>query len=424
MTSQFRAVFVLAGLCLAAAPILSPAPVLAGDITLDQAILTTGDKGRITFKNVLLSDCNLSQSEVASLFSGAMPREEAGAMLERMTAREAKIPEAEIVAESGDRFVLHDIVAENIAKGGADSLAMASLDGTLPDDSGDSTLHAGPLRLQTVSLPGLAAALRGGDIGLAALRFAHLTWDGGEISVVDKGTAAGAPGGNRIQMRLGAAKVDQAFDAEGAPLDVTASFSGIAVKMPPQSKGGTTLTAFGYGEITADARFVGGYDAAAKIYRLGDYSIDLHNVGKIALTAQISGLEASAFNGERPAREKAMNAATVDWLQIDVTNSGLFDKIVAYVSLTQGRTPDTIKSEWRALVAQAPLLLSGAPAIAVAAKAVDRFIVDPKTLTLRFKGKDTPLKIEDMLHITDPMAFLNRLDVNSAPEAAKPVGKP
>jgi hypothetical protein len=270
----------------------------------------------------------------------------------------------------------------------------------------------------------LAAAMRGGDFGLAAFRFAHLNWDGGEISVVDKGTAAGAPGGNRIQLRLGAAQVDQNFDAGGAPLDVTASFSGIAVKMPPQSKGGTTLTAFGYGEITADARFVGGYDPAAKSYRLGDYSVDLHNIGKIALSAQFSGLDRSAFIGDRPTREKAMNAATVDWVQIDVTNSGLFDKIVAYVSLTQGRTPDTVKSEWRALVSQAPLLFSGAPVISVAAKAVDRFIVDPKTLTLRFKGKDAPLKIEDMTHITDPMAFLNRLDVNSAPESAKPVGKP
>ena len=418
MSSHFRAALALAGL------LLANAPALAGDITLDQAVLVTGDKGRITFKSVLLSDCNLSQTEAASLFSGAMPREEAGALLERMTAREVKIPEAEILAENGDRFVLHDIVAENIAKGGADSVALVAVDGTLPDDSGDATLRSGPLRLQTVSLPGLAAAMRGGNFGLAAFRFAHLIWDGGEISVVDKGTAAGAPGGNRILLRAGGAHVDQTFDADGGPLDVAANFSGISLKMPPQSKGGTTLTAFGYGEITADAHFAGSFDQAAKIYKLADYSVDLHNVGKIALSAQFSGLEKNAFSGDKASREKAMKAATVDWAQIDVTNAGLFDKIVAYVSLTQGRTPDTVKAEWRTVVSQAPMLFSGAPAIGAAAKAVDRFIVDPKTLTLRIKGKDTPLKVEEMVHIADPMAFLNRLDINGPPEAVKPAGNP
>jgi len=44
----------------------------------------------------------------------------------------------------------------------------------------------------------LARTHEAGDFGLAAFRFAHLIWDGGEISVVDKGTAAGAPGGSAL----------------------------------------------------------------------------------------------------------------------------------------------------------------------------------------------------------------------------------
>ncbi len=91
-------------------------------MTLDQTVLKTGENGRITFKSIVLSDCDLTQAEAASLFSGALSREESGALLDRMTARELKSPEAEILSENGDRFVLHDIVATNIAKGGADSL--------------------------------------------------------------------------------------------------------------------------------------------------------------------------------------------------------------------------------------------------------------------------------------------------------------
>ena len=76
------------------ATLLATAPTLAADITLDSAVLATGAKGRITFKTVTLTDCNLSQAEAASLFSGALPREEAGALLERMTAKTLKIPES------------------------------------------------------------------------------------------------------------------------------------------------------------------------------------------------------------------------------------------------------------------------------------------------------------------------------------------
>jgi hypothetical protein len=396
------------------------APVWAADVTLDQTVLKTGENGRITFKSIVLSDCDLTQAEAASLFSGALSREESGALLDRMTARELKSPEAEILSENGDRFVLHDIVATNIAKGGADSLSLGSVDGVLPDDSGDSTVRSGALRVGHISLPGLAAALRAGDIGLAAFRFDHLDWAGGDMTVVDKGTAAGAPGGNRVAIHSGAARIDQALDADGAPQDVSASFADLSVKMPPQSKGGLTLTAFGYPEVAADAHFAGAYDAAAKTYKLADYSLDFRKIGKIALSGQVSGLEKTALTGEKAARGEAMQSATVDWTQIDVTDAGLFDKVVAYVALTRGESPATVKSEWRAIVAQAPLLFSGAPAIAVTARALDHFIVTPRILTLRVKGKDAPLKIGELNHIDNLMVLVNRLDVTTPTASGKP----
>lgn len=415
---SFRAAVLAAG-CLAAPGFLAPA--WAADVTLDQTVLKTGEKGRITFKSIVLSDCDLTQAEAASLFSGALSREESGALLDRMTARELKSPEAEILTENGDRYVLHDIVAANIVKGGADSLSLGSVDGVLPDDSGDSTIHAGALHVGHISLPGFAAALRAGDIGLAAFRFDHLDWAGGDMTVVDKGTAAGAPGGNRVAIHSGAARIDQTVDADSAPSDVSATFSDLSVKMPPQSKGGLALTAFGYPEVAADAHFAGGYDAAAKTYKLADYSFDFHKIGKIVFSGQISNLPKTALTGEKAARADAMQSATVDWTQIDVTDAGLFDKVVAYVALSRGESPATVKTEWRAIVAQAPLLFSGAPAVAVTARALDRFIADPRMLTLRVKGKDAPLKIGDLSHIDNLMVLVNRLDVTT-PAAAS--GKP
>ncbi len=411
MTSMFRALALLL-LCLAAPP------ALAGDVVLDQAVLTTGAKSKVIFKNVVLTDCNLSQTDAARLFTGALSREETGATLERMTAKKMTIKEADIFAENGGRFVLHDIDAENIVKGGADSLSLASVDGTEPDEDGDTSLHSNALKIQTISLQGLAAALRAGDIGLAAFHFAHLHWSGGQMSVVDKGTPAGAQGGNRVQIEAASAQIDQALDAGGAPLSVEARLTGLKVKLPPRSKGGAALAAFGYDKLSSDLHFAGAYDATAKTYKIADYSLDMNKIGKIAFSGQFSGLGKSAFAGDKKTREQAMEAANVDWAQIELTNSGLFEKLVAYFSLTQGQTPAAVKAEWRSVVSQAPMLFSGAPAIAVAAKAVDRFIDNPTTLTLRITGKDKKLKVGDLQHVADPVALLNRLDV-SAPEPAK-----
>jgi hypothetical protein len=420
MFPHFRAALAVSGLLLAGAT------AWAGDVTLDQAALSTGAKGKVTFKNIQLTDANLSQSEAASLFSRTLTREAAGALLERLTAKQLKIPEVEILAENGDRYVLHDIVADHIDKGGAESLAFASIDGVLPDDSGDASLHSGLLRFQSISLPGLAASLRGEDISLPAFRFAHLNWDGGEFSLIDKGTAAGAPGGNRIRLNAGPAHIDQTFDANGAQLAADATFSGLTVKMPPQSRGGATLTAFGYGEVAADAHFSGAYDPPARAYKLADYSLDLRNIGKVAVSGALSGVEKSLFTGDKATRQQATEAATVDWAQIDVSNAGLFEKIVAFVSLSQRQSPDQVKAEWRSMVSQAPLLFSGAQAVAATSKAVDRFIADPKTLTLRFKGKGEPLKLGELLHIADPAAMIGRLEVISASETGRPgtSGKP
>ncbi|WP_294532421.1 hypothetical protein [uncultured Rhodoblastus sp.] len=414
MSIHSRAALALSGLMLAVAP------AGAGDVSLDQAAFSTGAKGKVTFKNVQLSDANLSQPEVASLFSGTLTREATGALLERLTAKQLKIPEVEILSENGDRYILHDVVADHIEKGGAQSLAFASLDGVLPDDSGDATLHSGPARFEALSMPGLAASLRGEDLNLPAFRFAHLNWDGGELSLVDKATAAGAPGGNRIRLNAGPAHVDQTFDASGVQLAADANFAGLSVKMPPQSKGGAALTAFGYGEVSGDAHYSGAYDLPAREYKLADYSLDLRKIGKIAFSGALSGLEKSVFTGDKATREQAIQAATVDWAQIDVTNAGLFDKIVAFVSLSQGRSPEQVKTEWRSVVSQAPLLFSGAQAVAATAKAVDRFIAEPKNLTLRFKGKGEPLKVGELLHVADPTALIGRLEVAPAPEPARP----
>jgi hypothetical protein len=418
MPQSFRVAFLILGLGLALG--LAAAPAAAADIAIPEATIKWGDGDKVTFKSITLKDCNLSQDEATKLFSGAMTREDAGAMLARMTASEARIAEAAMETGEGDRLTIKDVAAQAIAQGGAENLTMASTDGVVPDDAGDSTLHFGALKIDHVALSEFASALRAGDPALAALRFSRLAWDGGDLSVTDKGTPAGAPGGNRIMVHLGTARIDQNFDASGAPRDAAASLTGLSLKMPPQSRLGAVLNAYGYPQIDADFIFSGAYDPATKIYQVKDDSIDLKKIGRVTLSAQFSDLSATAFLGDREARKRAMLDATLDWARVEVANAGLFDKVVAFASLSQGKTPESVKADWRAIIAQAPLLFSGAPAIAVIAKELDRFVADPKALTLSVKGKGSPLKMSEFAHVPDPTDFLNRLEVTGSPAAEKP----
>ncbi len=418
MPPYFRAAFLVLGLSLGSG--LPAAPAHAADIAIPQATIDKGKDGKVTFKNVTLKDCNLGQDEATKLFSGALTPEDAAAMVQRMTAGEARIAEVDMETGAGDRLTVKDIVAGKIGGGSAQTLTVASTEGVVPDDAGDSTLHFGSLRIDHVSLVDLAGALRAGDPARAALRFSHLSWDGGDLTAVDKGTPAGAPGGNRIALHIGPARIDQNFDGQGAPLDAAASLTGLSLKMPPESRLGAVLNAYGYPEIDADVTIGGVYDPATKTYQLKNYAIDLKKIGSVAISAQFSGLKETAFVGDKEAREKAMLDATLDWARIEVANAGLFDKVVAFASLSQGKTPASVKDDWRAIIAQAPLLFSGAPAIAIMAKELERFVVDPKVLTLTIKGKGAPLKLSEFVHIEDPTDFLNRLDVTGSPAPAKP----
>ncbi len=418
MPLSCRAVFLVFGLCLGFG--LAAAPAAAADIVIPEATVDWGDGAKIKLKTITLKDCNLTQDEAVKLFSGGLTREDAGAMLARMTAGEAHIAEADMTTGAGDHLTVKDIAAQAIAQGGAENLTIAATEGVIPDDAGDSYLHFGALRINRVALSDLVAALQAGDPALAALRFSHLAWDGGDLSVVDKGTPAGAPGGNRIKLQLGPARIDQNFDAKGAPLDAAASMTGLSLKMPPQSRLGAVLNAYGYPEIDADFAFSGVYDPATKIYQLKNDAIELKKIGRVTLSAQFSGLSETAFLGDREAREKAMLDATLDWARVEVANAGLFDKVVAFASLSQGKTPEAVKADWRAIIAQAPLLFSGAPAIAVVAKELDRFVADPKALTLSVKAKGSPLKMSEFVHIADPTDFLNRLEMTGSPASSKP----
>ena len=191
-----------------------PSIAVAGDVAIDNAVWRTGPDAKVTFKHVDLIDTNLTQDEATKLFNGALDKDAAAALAEKFKAARIVIPEAVVAKSDGATFTLHDIAADNIADGSVGHAALGSAEALLPGDSGDSNLHIGAAHWDKVAFDGLADAIRSGEFFERAVRFEHFDGEGIELSVPDKDLPAGAPGGNRILVKLGATHVDQTLDRD------------------------------------------------------------------------------------------------------------------------------------------------------------------------------------------------------------------
>lgn len=389
----------------------------AEDVTIDAATLQGADGGQIAFKTILLRNANISRDDAQKLFSGALDNEARDKMLAGLTADEIAIEQADLHGRAGENFTLKNISAKKIAGGGAQNFDIDATEGVLPNDSGDSLLHLGAAHFEKLFLPRLAEALKANDHNPAGLRFDRMKWEGGEASIVEKQTPAGAPGGNRMILRAGAGSIDQTFGPDGLPLTSEARFDGVSLKLPPSSRAAQALAAFGYGEISGRFAMASAYDPAAQTLALKSYRIDIDKVGRISASGQVSKAAPAAVGVDPEARRQAMMAATLDFAQIDIVNDGAFEKAVAFTALSQRQPAEAVKAQWKAIVAQAPLLFSGASSVTVAAKEVEKFISDPnKGLSLRLTARDTPLTLADIAATDNLPALLSRVNI-SAPAA-------
>jgi hypothetical protein len=98
-----------------------------------------------------------------------------------------------------------------------------------------------------------------------------------------------------------------------------------------------------------------------------------------------------------------------------VVNSGLFEKALALYARQQGATPDALRQQWSAMTGQmAPLFLGGDPSALKVAAEAQKFIASPKNLTISLKAKNGALKASDFMAISDPAAFVSKLDIAAA----------
>jgi len=403
---------------------LSGIAIAQTNIALDN-LTTTTEKSKLTIKHVDFIGANITPDEARKLLTDAT-REEAAVILGKLEAKQIVVPEATIGPndESG-AIVLRNLQIDDVRKGVAARLSLASFDGDGKDKTGGRvTLKGGAIAFDKLDAAAMIAALKSGGSLEGLLKASRVTANGVEIAAPDKDTPADAPGGNIVRLGMASFNADQTYEGD-TPARTTMTVNGLTIQLPKASKAGATLAAEGYERIETNWRFGGLYDPAQRVYSVDEFSVDAPGVAAVRLRGKFADVDRSVFSGSVETRAAALVGGAIGELELRAVNAGAFEKILAYAARDKNKTPAQLVAEWKAITgAMAPALAGGDPVGAAAGQALARFLDNPRSLTIALKGKAGPVKVVELFAASNPMALLQRVDVAFFTDEGQASGAP
>ena len=410
-----------AGPLLAFSPVAAPfagagtlASALSQDVTLENIVVKKDDKGSVTITKAVFEGTNLSKEEIAKLFSATTSKEENGALVAKLSAAKISISEISVTIDK-NVVTLHDFTAVNVNAGKAATAGVAGFDAAVKIDSGDVAVKGGALTISDPDFSTLIAGLNSGDITRGAFRYSKFDWAGLNAVFPDPQTPKGAPGGNLVQLAVGALTSTASYDGD-AFRKGDASLKSIVVIFPRASSAGQALAAFGYERLDLGLSFAGDYDPAAKKLNVTDYTLSGVNMGAFGIKAQLGAIEKEVFGAGDPVKRAAAWAkGSVSGFSLKYVNNGLFEKSAAFLAAQQKKTPDALKKEWAGM-AQGVIsaMLGGSPDAKKLADAVAAFIGNPKSLTITAKAKGGAIPFAEMKDMKSPLELLPRVDLSAS----------
>jgi len=388
------------------------------NVVLENQTMDNGDKGSFVFPRIEFNGTNLTRDEVAKLFTTGTPKDEAVAIVSKMTAARVAIPSAVLNGKDA-KVTLSNIVMTNIDKGQVGQLTIGGVDGSfLTDDNQTAAIKSGGIQIDGANYSGMFQAMKDGDLSNGTSRFSKFVWQGLEINVPDKDTPASAPGGNMIKLRLGSMTVDATYDGD-VPLKVAGNVANLLIEPPSASDGAKQLAAVGYDKLDLGFTFAGSYDPATKAYALSDLTVRGVDAGSFGVKAQLDGIEKSVLSGPQSARMIGLFGAGISGMELRFVNAGLVDKMLNYFAKQQGKSPEALREEARGMATQViPVMLGGDATSLRIAEAVSRFIADPKGLTITAKSKGGSLGFIELMSIRDPASLLAKADIQVTADGA------
>ncbi len=384
----------------------------SNNVRIDSLKLGKGDDV-VELKGVDFAGTNLSSEEIDALLALDTPADRRTSLGAHLKASSASIAEIVIGAPAKGPVTFTGFRAENVDQGKIRRLTLAGGQGGPSIQGEQGTFRAGALTIDEIDVSSVLNGLIKGSILSAKPTVARLSWNGFEASFPDKDTSASAPGGNMINVRLGALDAQTLFEG-GTPTKSTTAIRNLVVELPKSSETGKTLAQAGYERIDVSMTTAVAFNPAKKSLMIDDFTISGVGMGSVGLRAEFANIDPAMLNGDPMAALAALMTVEFASTELTIVNEGLIDKALVVAAKEQGKKPDQLKKEAGAMVTQfAPMMLGGDPSSLQVAAALGAFIRDPKSLSVKVSGKDGPLKFTD-LDFDQPMSILQELEITAA----------
>ena len=384
----------------------------SNNVRIDSLKFGKGDDV-LELKGVDFAGTNLSREEIDALLASDTPADRRTSLGARLKASSASIAEIVIGAPAKGPLTFTGFRAENVDQGKIRRLTLAGGQGGPTINGETGSFRAGALTIDEIDVSSVLNGLIKGTLLAAKPTVARLSWNGFEASFPDKDVPASAPGGNMVNVRLGALDAQTTFEG-GTPTKSTTAIRNLVVELPKASETGKTLAEAGYERVDVSMTTGIAFNPAKKSLMIDDFTISGVGMGSVGLRAEFANIDPAMLNGDPMAALAALMTVEFASTELTVVNDGLIDKALAVAAKEQGKKPDQLKKEAGAMVTQfAPMMLGGDPSSLQVAAALGAFIRDPKSLSVKVTGKDGPLKFTD-LDFDQPMSILQDLEITAA----------
>ena len=384
----------------------------SSDVRIESLKIGAGEEV-VELKGIAFTGSNLSQDEIGALLALDTPASQRTTLAARLKASSASIAEIIVGAPAKGPLTFKSFQADGVDQGKIKRLTLAGGQAGPTINGETASFRSGALTIDDIDVSSVLNGLIKGSILSVKPTVARLSWNGFEASFPDKDTAATAPGGNLINIRLGALDAQSLYDG-GVMTKSTTAIRNLVVEFPKASDTGKTLADAGYDRVDLGMTTSVAFNPARKSLMIDDLTISGVGMGTVGLRAELGNVDPAMLNGDPMAALAALMTVEFASAELTIGNDGLIDKALVAVAKEQGKKPEQLKKEAGAMVTQfTPMLLGGDPASLQVAAALGAFIRNPKNLSVTVKGKDGPLKFTD-LDFDQPMSILQELEIGAA----------
>ena len=226
----------------------------------------------------------------------------------------------------------------------------------------------------------------------------------------------------RINASIGAFDLSLAQYFNGIPTDVQLSASDLVLDVPPDSKDEefAQLAALGITSINTGFALDASWNEADNTIAIDELSLTGVDLATIALTGTITNATEALFGVDEDVAMAAAMGVAVKQLNLDITDAGLADIILARVAADQGSDAATMRPVYASLAQGSILgLLAGAAEAQQVGSAFNAFISGTaKHLSIGLTAKEEPgLGVMDFMAAeSDPTSLIGKVTIDATAE--------